>query len=321
MRKLFFPVFLFIFIPVSGYAQTTIQPAGKPQRISMKDHFFMRPSWAPSGDKLAFTGANQKGIWILELSSNDIFQLSDKSGAGYKFSWSPDGEYIAYRARYVEKKRARMAIEVVQVESRKIIKLSAKRKRLGLPLWGRDNKTLFFTRNEKLFSVDTGISVTKTLQKRFLPPENEIVFTRYQKLQIAQIDRPDSLEKFLKNTKVINPVLSPDGNYIACEEYVGDLIVLNRATGKRVDLGTGHRPAWSPDGKWVCYMVTEDDGHRYLASDIYISSIDGKRQFNLTQTDELLEMNPNWSPDGTAIAYDELQSGVIYIQKLQYEQN
>lgn len=321
MRKFLFPVLLSVFIPILGYTQGPIQPSGKPQRISMKDHFFMRPSWAPSGDKLAFTGANQKGIWILELSSNDIFQLTDKSGAGYQFSWSPDGEYIAYRARYVENKRSKMAIEVVQVKSKKIKKISPKQKRLGLPQWGRDNSVLFFTRNEKLISVSTGISTTKKLQKRFFPPENEIAFTRYQKLQLAQIDQPDSLQKFLDNTKIINPVLSPDGNHIACEEYGGDLIVIDRNSGKRVSLGNGHRPAWSPDGKWVCYMVTEDDGHKYLASDIYISSIDGKRQFNLTKTDELLEMNPSWSPDGGSIAYDELQSGVIYIQKLQYGKN
>ena len=97
------------------------------------------------------------------------------------------------------------------------------------------------------------------------------------------------------------------------------MIILNLESNKKTVLGDGHRPFWSPDENWICYMVTEDDGHQYLTSDIYISSFDGKNRFNLTDSEDRLEMNPSWSPDGNTIAFDDYKTGVIYLQHIEYK--
>ena len=82
-------------------------------------------------------------------------------------------------------------------------------------------------------------------------------------------------------------------------------------------LDVGHRPQWSPDGEYLLYMITRDDGHSYTGSDIYCIRADGTDKTALTSTPDLLEMNPSWAPDGNAIAYDEINQGAIYILPVQ----
>ena len=319
MRKLVIISLFLLFVSQIVFAQNTIKLEGKPQKIFSEDQIFMRPVWSPAGDKIAFTGPNQKGIWIFEISTEKIIQITDKDGTGYKFSWSPNGEYIAFRAKYTDNYRSVMALEAIEVNSKKVVFLTPQQKNLGLPQWGKDNSSVFVTQKEKLKEIKTGIQLTKALSKTKPKVRDELIFSSYGKLKTAQFGNPDSVKSFLKNTEIINSEISPSGDFVVCEEYGGDLIVIDLKNNKRKSLGTGYRPAWSSDGNWISYMVTEDDGHQYLASDIYISSFDGKHQFNITETDEMMEMNPSWSPDGISIVYDEFSSGTIYIQRLKIE--
>ena len=301
----------------SAFAQTRIVPDGKPRALTPQGRYFMQPVWSPDGTKLAFAESNYRGIWVKWLESGKLEQVVDKAGAGYRFAWSPDGRYIAYRARYVDNLRAKHAIEVVDVASKQVRRLTEPAKRVGLPLWGNDVKTLFYTLNQKLQKLDT--KLTPEPGRLFRPPHagREILaFTQYQRLRVAE--GFDSLEvrPLLPERKVINPVLSPDGRLLACEEYGGPLWVIDVDSGEATALGEGYRPSWSPDGKWLCFMVTRDDGYQYLASDIYAASADGKQRYQLTATDDLLEMEPSWSPDGQHIAFGEYKTGQIFVLKV-----
>jgi Tol biopolymer transport system component len=62
-------------------------------------------------------------------------------------------------------------------------------------------------------------------------------------------------------------------------------------------------------------MITEDDGHQILASDIFTININGFEKTNITNTEDKLEMNPSWSPKGDKIAYDVPDEGAIYVIK------
>src|SRR6202023_658186 len=54
-------------------------------------------------------------------------------------------------------------------------------------------------------------------------------------------------------------------------------------------------PAWSPDGKWIAYMSDYDGDEQW---DIFLASPKSGQVLNLTNTREVAEEYPAWSPDG-----------------------
>ena len=83
------------------------------------------------------------------------------------------------------------------------------------------------------------------------------------------------------------------------------------------DLGYAHAPKWSPDGQWILYMVDKDDGHQYTSSEIYVTSLDGRKRFRLTE-ESLIALYPNWSPEGMRITFHS-EKGEIFLVQLSYE--
>ncbi|MCK4295874.1 MAG: PD40 domain-containing protein, partial [Candidatus Marinimicrobia bacterium] len=81
-----------------------------------------------------------------------------------------------------------------------------------------------------------------------------------------------------------------------------------------IELGYANAPMWSPDGNWVVYMVDEDDGYRITASDIYAVSSDGKEKVQLTNTQNTIEMHPNWSPSMDKIVFDTIEGNIMLIE-------
>jgi Tol biopolymer transport system component len=121
------------------------------------------------------------------------------------------------------------------------------------------------------------------------------------------------VQPFEEAATLINLAVSPDGAKVAFERMGGDLYVMDADGTDLVDLGPGHRPAWSPDGEWVVYMITQDDGERFTASDLYAVRADATQRTQLTDTPDRFEMSPAWSPDGRTIAFEALNEGRVYL--------
>jgi Tol biopolymer transport system component len=61
--------------------------------------------------------------------------------------------------------------------------------------------------------------------------------------------------------------------------------------------------SWSPDGQSLAFEGRGDGG-----TDIFVTLDEGETIENITKTQEPDEGSPNWSPDGTRIAYAVLSS-------------
>ncbi|MEM9064459.1 MAG: S41 family peptidase [Planctomycetota bacterium] len=71
-------------------------------------------------------------------------------------------------------------------------------------------------------------------------------------------------------------------------------------------------PAWSPDGKWICYFSDEDGEY-----ELYVVQSDGKGEVRqLTDGNKTYFMSPNWSPDSETIAYTD-KAGNLYLTTLE----
>jgi TolB protein len=78
---------------------------------------------------------------------------------------------------------------------------------------------------------------------------------------------------------------------------------LHRLTPRRTNVFAGD-PAWSPDGTKIAYRFTDCSGNIGCAGpDIYVMNADGSNPTRLTETGGLQSTDPNWSPDGTQIAF------------------
>lgn len=319
MKRRFFYLFPLIIYSFPLEAQVSLEIVGEVRQLTPDDQYFMRPSWSPGGETLAFTSRNHQGIWLVDLTSGTITEAVSKPGAGYEFAWSPDGRYIAYRAQVKEKKRTFQTIESYEIESGKIQLIQEPVRVLGTPIWGPDNASIFYTGDRQLRTKSTELETSLLFKQSSPSPSRLIAFTSGHELHVASVSDSLQEEFIFPDRRILNPSISPDGRKVVYETLDGDIVIENLASGKRVVAGQGHRPSWSPDGLWTCFMVTVDDGHQYLSSEIVIAGADGETSFELTKSKEELEMNPVWSPNGKSIAYDEHRTGAILISDIKLQ--
>lgn len=99
-----------------------------------------------------------------------------------------------------------------------------------------------------------------------------------------------------------DPILSPDRKSFVYSKW-NELWIWDFRNNKEMKIGVGHSPSWSPDGKFIVYQKTDDDGERFVESDIYLYSIREHTIHRLTNSKNIFESNPSWSNDGEKILF------------------
>jgi Tol biopolymer transport system component len=114
---------------------------------------------------------------------------------------------------------------------------------------------------------------------------------------------------------------SPDGSQMCLyrsnyswegEEVEKEGIYVMNVDASNLTQLTGSRAggcAWSPDGKKIAYQVrTRYDANSEEVHDVYVMDADGSGKTNLTSR-RAGDSNPEWSPDGTRIAFSSSRDG------------
>lgn len=298
-------------------AQTTWVAEGPATRITPDGGQFLQPVFSPVGDQIAAAGPRYQGIYLIDLSVPEerrLRRLTDTPGSGYRFSWSPDGKAIATRStRYVNRRRVNY-IEVYDVATGRSFPLTEGRSFMPvLPEWSTDGRAIVLPMPDQIQILERPAEISvgeMRVAAQAEPAAVALVRDEFRAVNSAG----QEVERFRPVPgRYLNAVRSPDGSRIAFEVVGGNLYVVGADGSGLVDLGRGERPRWSPDSDWLVYMITEDDGHQILASDIYAVRSDGSGKVNLTNSPDRIEMNPSWSPDGTKIAFDDHVDGGIYL--------
>ncbi|MGW0513742.1 amidohydrolase family protein [Streptomyces olivaceoviridis] len=124
-------------------------------------------------------------------------------------------------------------------------------------------------------------------------------------------------EEVLATGGRLNPVLSPDGTLLACQDSTGNLLVRDLATGAERNLATPlganglpGRPSWSPDGRYLAFSDRNRLNRRFREGYNVIRVVDtATGRWNAYLPAEHASLSdrgnsgPVWSPDGTAMAF------------------
>lgn len=294
-------------------AQNAPIVAGAPTLlIGSEDDAFGHARWSPDGRYLAISRPGYNELWLLHPDGTGLRQLTDEAAAGFGFSWSPDGGVLLTRVARFDGPRRFNAVKLFDVETGTVQILTDYRPMMpALPHWSADGTQVLLLSRGTLETLSTGRAIadaSKTAQPTFLVNNSHIEAT-------DALGRRTTVYTF-DDQNVLNLTASPDGSMVAFELMGGGLYVMNTDGSGLTELGNGNRPHWSPDGQWIVFMRTEDDGHAYTTSDLYAVRTDGSETVQLTQTSDRLEMNPSWSPDGRFIAFDDIEEGAIYLLPL-----
>jgi len=292
-----------------------IEVKGDPVALSKPGEYYMGPKWSPSGDQVAVGGPSYTGLYLLDFPTGNVQQISNAYSAGYGFAWSHDGTRIASKISRFNKMRRSHTLVTFDVATGSMKTLSIPRSRMsGIPLWTEDDSHLYLTFAEKFESF----GVNELNLELSAPLVQYIRDGRFQNRRDSQAgSNTREITQFSDQDHIYSYAISPDGSHIAYST-AGQNLWLAKVNGDaRISLGRGSAPAWSPDGEWITFMLTFDDGHSVTASDIYAIKIDGTLRTSLTATPDLFEMNPQWSPDGAWIVYDTDQLGQLFIQQVE----
>ncbi len=307
MKKLFLFVFITFSMLTSAQSNYQLLIQGTPEDA------LMNPIYSPDGLKIAYTKSGYQGIWILNLQSKTTKQITDEAAAGFGYKWSADSKSILSRvAKYEDLKRFN-AVKGFNIETGESKQLSDYKTMMPyLPEWADGDSKVYLPLKGKDEVYDSGIEKNQSARNY------KVAFEKNNKIVVKDLaNNYEQTFKPIKNSEYINLSTSPDESKMVFEVMGGNMFVVNIDGSNLIDLGKGNRPKWSSDSKKIIYMIAEDDGQKFTASDIYIINADGTGRANFTSTDGIIEMSPGFSPDGRSIVFENYNEGSIYLMNIE----
>ncbi len=271
-----------------GYDLWAINPDGTNQRKLTWGTFDDRePVFSHDGSRIAFASdrgnvlGSDYNIFILDLGSGAITQVTKGPSEDFMPSWSPDDREIAF-ASSRDNYQGLWAVTVATGAERSVRTVAGGK--VDAPSWGPGGQLLYHVTagGQTRFEIDgkpvTGGENVFAFRAAWASP-TEYVYVSDGKIRRRSVSGlPMQTVEFTATLQVTRPQYTR-----RARDFTSTL--------PRQALGIV-RPSISPDGTQIAFAAV---------GDIYVMPVGGAA-VNLTK-DAALDTDPAWSPDGTALVY------------------
>ncbi len=317
-------------MPISG---------GTPKRIAEGLAWEVQPRFSPDGKRIAFTSDRGGGdnIWVMNVDGSDKRQVTREDFRLLNQpTWSPDGRFIAAKKHFTTSRSLGTGeVWLYHVSGGAGVVLVKRpneqhQKELGEPVYARDGKSIFYTRN--------------------ITPGPIFEYAQDSNTDLFNIERYDR-ETGEISTAVsgaggsVRPAPSPDGKKIAfvrrertkSKLYVKDLTSgVERKVYDALDQdvqevwavsGLYPNMAWTPDGKSIVFWAggkirrVDADGANAGVIPFRVNDtrgvIDGPHPQIAVSPDRIQTKIPRFaavSPDGKTVVFETL--GKLYVKPM-----
>lgn len=307
-------ILLSISLTLLGGAFLFAQPKadGAPKAIVKNNFPMSSPTWSPDGTKLALTSMKNTGIWVVDADGENLKQITNDLGAGYKMKWAVDNASILSKSFTVKNNRKYSAVKVYNtITKAENVLIANSRQITGLPYFVADNAQIEYKLSGKLIKSATGI---KSSSKSKKVVQDRDLFKQMLSDPANVTSIAPALKQFAGKT-LMNPVLSPSGDNIAFQIPGEGLFVCSYEGSDIKRLGYGEDPTWTSDGKYLVVSKSKDNGVSIIASELFSINVSTGAQAALLSS-ELIPQRPSISPDGKKIAFEDYATGFIYVMNL-----
>jgi hypothetical protein len=236
-------------------------------------------------------------IWVLDLDTDSLLQLTHNNAVDWIPTWSGDGSRIAFTSN----REGNYDLWVMNADG------NDQRPWITLPAW--DEYARWSPEGAWLAFASTGETEGT--------PNSEI-FVAASNANLRRVTFNTGRDEW--------PTWSPDGRWLACSsDRDGDMdvYVFSAADGGSIlnwtaDTAFNEQPAWSPDGEWIAFIrkAQTAPGQQVFWGDVWIGRRDQSEFRRLTQ--DGLATEPAWSPDGRYIVFghywDSTDDGEITLE-------
>lgn len=250
-------------------------PSGSPRPTGLRTH---EATWSPDGRSLAYVRAS--GIYKVDLDGTHSTQIAPVPDEPFYLRWSPDGKHVRFSAS--DSKTTGFYLWDADLDSHTATKLIPNLPSSARPWaggWTTDGKYFFYS------AINGG---TRNL---YAIREKTDLLHRSSSAPVQLTNGPFTY--YL-------PLPAKDGRhlFVVGEELRGQLIRYDSSSRQSLPYAqsiSADQLAFSPDGQWMAYIQFPEDT-------LVRSRVDASERRQLTYP-PMHAFNPQWSPDGTQIAF------------------
>ena len=293
------------------------------------------PQWSPDGTKLAFVSEGWLCVVDVERK-REVKKVARIGRAG--FAWSDSNEFAICEFERDTSGEVVIHKTLTMKGEEKLVRKEVNKNELirnisGLtelpdgtlgyyePFDPRGGKKVFHIIKQGKLKPEDALKQMKVTTTKGYVGDGAIILENVDGTITKRVTKGKAAYRF--------PKLSPDGTKIMAINQRADAVIfdLNGKEFARLgtgvwegwtpDLGVGGGYQWSPDSKQIAYHFMVESEFYIEASDIYVINADGTGRTQLTDTPDITEMYPSWSPDGTKITCKSLRTGKLFVIKVE----